>query len=281
MTKPSSIGGYRSFDLKAITATCLYVATRLGDYIDDTVVVGGLVPSLLINQKSLSVDLDVHAGTMDLDLGLSLAILDVERYTDFASRIIEAGFEPDVNELGNPTNQRWVTKFKPRVTIDFLIPPSNPRQFGGTLLHIYPGFAPVVVDCLDLAFEDRRKVRLSGLTPFGEKATRDVWICGAGAFTVLKALAFGNRGDTKDAYDLAYVWRHLGVDIVAEFLKPRLRNKCVNSALNTIRKDFATFDCIGPRRAAEFLYGRPDDETQADVVGMAIRLLDLLGMEPD
>ena len=33
----------------------------------------------------------------------------------------------------------------------------------------------------------------------------------------------------------------------------------------------------GPRRAAMFIYGMPDDETQADVVGQAQMLLRLLG----
>jgi hypothetical protein len=39
------------------------------------------------------------------------------------------------------------------------------------------------------------------------------------------------------------------------------------AALDILRNDFADADCIGPRRAAEFLERRPDDDIQQDVVG--------------
>jgi len=50
-----------------------------GYLLDELVVVGGLVPSLLIPEKSVPRGEDIHVGTMDLDLGLSLALLDAER----------------------------------------------------------------------------------------------------------------------------------------------------------------------------------------------------------
>ncbi len=46
---------------------------------------------------------------------------------------------------------------------------------------------------LELAFKDRIKITLEGYTIFGEKAKRDVYICGPGAFVVLKALALRKR----------------------------------------------------------------------------------------
>jgi len=45
-------------------------------------------------------------------------------------------------------------------------------------------------------------VTLKGETLFGEKATRNIRVCDAGAYVVLKALAFDSRGENKDAYDL-------------------------------------------------------------------------------
>ena len=48
-------------------------------------------------------------------------------------------------------------------------------------------------------------------------------------------------------------------------------------ALNIIDRDFTNHDGPGPRRTAMFIYGRPDDEIQADVVGQAQALLRLLG----
>jgi hypothetical protein len=35
---------------------------------------------------------------------------------------------------------------------------------------------------LKVAFQDRRQVRIDGKTIFGENASREVWVCGPGAF---------------------------------------------------------------------------------------------------
>ncbi|MCH8476203.1 MAG: hypothetical protein LAT55_13360 [Opitutales bacterium] len=47
---------------------------------DEIVIIGGLVPSLLIDQNNLPSDTDPHAGTIDLDLGLTFALVTEERY---------------------------------------------------------------------------------------------------------------------------------------------------------------------------------------------------------
>ncbi len=73
----------------------------------EIVIVGGLVPSLLIDQDSLPAETDRHIGTMDLDIGLALAIFDDSRYQAITDRLRSAGFTQDENEQGNPTRQRW------------------------------------------------------------------------------------------------------------------------------------------------------------------------------
>ena len=93
--KPLFATDYKREDLELVRQTCLYVATKLGDLLDDLVVVGGLVPSLLIPDESLPAGEDVHIGTTDLDLGLSLAILDTKRYEDLSLRLNRADFKPD------------------------------------------------------------------------------------------------------------------------------------------------------------------------------------------
>jgi hypothetical protein len=53
--KPSFASEYLREQVELVRQTCLYVATKLGDLLDELVVVGGLVPSLLIltrNQKN-------------------------------------------------------------------------------------------------------------------------------------------------------------------------------------------------------------------------------------
>lgn len=71
--KPTVASGYAPEYVELVRATCLYVATKLGDLTDDLVVVGGLVPSLLVDQEHLAEGVEAHVGTIDLDVGLAVA----------------------------------------------------------------------------------------------------------------------------------------------------------------------------------------------------------------
>ena len=273
-SKPTTLAGYGDDDLGRVRSACLYVATTLGDMLDDIVVVGGLAPSLLVNQGKPPPGIDAHAGTKDLDLGLALTILEEDRYRELSTRLRDAGLLPDVNAHGNPTNQRWRVQRTQNITVDFLIAPSLSRDSGGTLRHIQRGFAAVITPGLHLAFTDRLKVQLSGRTTAGEAAVRDIWVCGPGAFLVLKALAFRNRGANKDAYDLTYVLRGIGIEKTADSLRRLAGDSFVEDALAIIRQDFTSHDGLGPRRVAQFLTTRPDDNIQADVVGDVLAFLE-------
>jgi hypothetical protein len=216
-----------------------------------------------------------HVGTLDLDLGLALGLLKNGRYHTLAERLRNAGFTQDKSDQGNPTRQRWQIVGPESVTVDFLIPPSRPKDRGGALRHLEKDFAAFITPGLDLAFADRRLVSIDGVTPFGERAARDMWVCGPGAYVLLKALAFGLRGQNKDAYDLYYVVRNfgLGVQDVAASLVPLTQNKDAKEALKILGRDFLEVDSPGPLRVAEFLFGGPDGDTQADVVGFVGDLL--------
>jgi len=276
--KPSFAHDYTKENVELVRQTCLYVSTKLGDLLDDLVIVGGLVPSLLVPDESIPAGEDVHIGTMDLDLGLSLAILDRERYEDLTQRLHRSGFEPDENEEGNTTFQRWKVRTSSglKVTVDFLIPPSLAADKGGDLRHIEKDFAAVITPGLRLAFQDKKKVSLKGVTLKGEKAEREIWVCGPGAFIVLKALAFHQRGENKDAYDLYFVIRNYGsgIDEVCECLNPLLKEAETKSALEILSRDFVDPDSVGPSRVAQFQYNEPNTDLQADVAGYIRELLD-------
>lgn len=274
--KPTTAAGYTIEQVALVRATCLYVATKLGDLMEDLVVVGGLVPSLLINEEELDDPTRAHVGTMDLDVGMAVALLDQGRYRSLTERLRQAGFSQDVNDEGKPTRQRWKIERNEKVTIDFLIPPTLPEDTGGELRDIEPDFAAIIAPGLHLAFQDRRRVTLSGRTIMGEETTRDVWVCGPGAYVVLKALAFDLRGENKDAYDLFYVVRNCGPGVadVAAYLRPLLDDEAASKAMAVLRRDFMEHDGVGARRVAEFLSGGPDDAIQADVVGFLRQLLE-------
>jgi hypothetical protein len=70
--------------------TMIYIAAILEGYMEQAVIVGGLVHSILIDQENLPDGADSHVGTMDLDLGLTLAIFDNKRYQAGTDRLRSA-----------------------------------------------------------------------------------------------------------------------------------------------------------------------------------------------
>ena len=272
--KPSTAAGYPAGQVARVKATCLYLATKLGDLMPEIVIVGGLVPSLLIDQEHLPLNVTPHAGTMDLDLGLAFALVGEERYQQVAERLESAGFVPDTNEDGNTTRQRWRIS-EPPVTVDFLIEPKrDAEKKAGRLFNLTPDWAAIIAPGLHLAFKNDKTIAMKGRTIAGEYAERDVRVCGAGAFVVLKTLAFRIRGENKDAYDLYYLLGNYGQGVasVAAELRPLLSDATAKRAMEYLRNDFATSDSVGPRRTAEFLFGRVDEPTQADAVGFVRQL---------
>jgi hypothetical protein len=103
--KPRHHSGYQREETALVEAACLTVAVTLGALMDQLCIVGGLAPSLLIDRQA---DADPsgeagHAGTNDLDVGLAVALLDEQQYSEISRRLRQEGFEPDVNDRGNPT----------------------------------------------------------------------------------------------------------------------------------------------------------------------------------
>jgi len=276
--KPRHASQYRSGQAALVRRTCLYLATKLGDLMDEVVVVGGTVPSLLVDQARLPEGVPAHAGTIDLDIGLELGLLAGGRYHALASRLRSAGFSPDKNERGRPTRQRWRAGDGTSATVDFLIPPTSTNRKAARIQNVEKDFAAVITPGLELAFRDRRLIRIKGMTTRGEKADCEIGVCGPGAYVVLKALAFAGRGENKDAYDLFYIVRNCGagVDEVAASLRPLMPDKDAMRAVEVLKKSFLDIDGTGPRRVAEFVSEGPDEALQADVVSHIRHLLELL-----
>lgn len=241
--------------------------------------VGGLVPSLLIPHQPDSPPDQEHVGTHDLDLGLTLALLEEERYQALAERLRRAGFHPDRNDFGRPVLQRWISDELQSATIDFLIQPTGVDARGGSLHHIENDLAAIITPGLRIAFRDRQRILLSGNTRLHEHADRYIQVCGPGAFVVLKCLAFGRRAEWKDAYDLYFTVRYYGdgPEDVADRLNDLGDDPCIDAALDILGQNFLRIDALGPLRVAHFLTGSPNDEIQADVVGLMSDFLRLCG----
>lgn len=274
--KPRHRSGYTAEETELVRAACLTLAVSLGAHLDDLVIVGGLVPALLIDSQREAPAEELHPGTNDLDLGLALGVLNERRYAAISDRLRAERFEPDTSKSGNPTVQRWR---RDGLKVDFLIPNADGQSDGRRIHNLEPDFGALITPGLELAFDERVNVDITGVTLDGEQASRSVPVCGPAAFVVLKALAFADRGEPKDAYDLVYVLRHTpgGSRAVGERLREHAagHGDIVELAVQLLARDFATVDHTGPRRAAEFDYlddeGR--DNAAADARGYVDDLL--------
>lgn len=278
--KPLLATDYTPEMTQTARGTLLYIATTLGDLLDQIVLVGGLVPSLIIPDRP---QIPAHVGTTDVDLGLSLALLDSEQYTEVSKRLRRAGFEMDKSDRGNPTRQRWVINVegKPPGRVDFLMQPSDSESKAGSQQDLEADFAATIIPGLHLAFQEYIEVSLGDRTIKGETATRKVQVCGPGAFIILKALAIRRRNEPKDSYDLHHVIRYYGesVEEISDRIVPLLNDPIAQEALGFLAEDFKELSSIGPSRAAKFL-GRPDDvDFKADVRGNVRGLLRKCGVK--
>ncbi len=273
--KPTTIAGYTTEDTVRVRRTCLHLATVLGDFINEIVIIGGLVPTLLIPEEEIPEGVDGYSGTKDLDIGLSLAVFEEKRYEAIAERLRGAGFTQHRNERGNPTHQTWHMTEGAGATFDFLIAPSAKSDSPGKLKHLEHDFAAVITPGLPLAFRDYEKIRLSGSSLYGEQVEREVLVAGPGAFIVLKALALATRAKFKDAYDLAFILENYpqGTSEIARRFLPLLDTDEAVRAIEILDADFTDPAHLGPVRTAMFLYGRPDIETQTDAAGYVRRFL--------
>jgi predicted nucleotidyltransferase len=255
--KPRHRSGYRREETEQVEATCLTVAVTLGALMDDLCIVGGLVPNLIIDRR-IGPDPESgegHSGTNDLDVGLAIALLDESRYTEISRRLRQEDFKPDVNERGNPTPQRWKLGDL-NVTVDFLMAPIPGAERGGRVQPLEGDFGALIAPGLELAFDEREEIQMEGHTLTGERVSRTIPVCGPATFVVLKALAFHDRGEPKDAYDLVYVLRRwpAGIDDIAKRLSELATNhhEPIERALLLLANDFAEPASIGPLRAASF-----------------------------
>lgn len=274
--KPTTADGYPPELAEEARRMALYVATILGDLAAEVVIVGGLVPFLIVDQERVP---ERHVGTRDLDLGLSLGVLDHERYREISERLRDRGFEPTTTARGRRRRQTWSLRAE-RITLDFLIGSVDAGAVPGRLQSLEEDFAAIITPALPLAFVDTVTVTLEGTTPTGERARREVRVAGPAAFVVLKAHAFRGRGENKDSYDLVYVLLNYGevpfVEVASRFASIAGSGEA-RDALAILAEDFATENHLGPIRRAEFLGDRDDAALRQDAAGAVLAFLELVG----
>lgn len=296
--KPKHRGGYTAAHAELCERTLVTLLRGLGPWRASIYLTGGLVPRYIVNRAADS-EIPPHAGTTDVDLVLDLEVLsNVEAYRKLEQNLKALGFERGTNDEGRPQHFRWRKSAGGGVVVivDLLCDAGAAR--GGSIAEL-PGerrLSALRIPGAHLVADDYVEVELTTeLLDERGVTTERIRVANVVPFIVLKALAYEDRVEEKDAYDLVYclMYYRSGPADVAEAFAERLVHwpdePLIRKALDILRSRF-TSDARtpgarkdGPVSYARFLTdpGRPDLDARRrqDAAAVVEGFLHLLGQE--
>ena len=226
MTKPSAFDGYtdqHTVDCERVLVTLL---RGLGPWKESVFLVGGLTPRYLVAARPPAVP--PHAGTLDVDIVIDLQILaDTEGYNTLEGNLRRMRFERSTNDKGQKLSWRWQTRTEQDALIVLELLADAPEIAGGrveqlptegTISALNIPHSSIVVDLHQVT-----EIQAELLSGAGT-AVEQVKHANLVSFTCLKAFAFDQRFERKDAHDLVYCIEHTpeGLDSVAEMFRNTL-----------------------------------------------------------
>lgn len=204
MTKPQDQSGYEPQQTEACERLLVTLLRNIGPWKDTITLIGGLVPSLLFAGEG-------HVGTQDVDLVLDLeAVSSTEAYKTIEQNLKRLGLKRGRNIDGKAQHFRWTRDRdgEEPATIEFLCPTSEGQA--GKIIPLKESgqkrISALGIPGAHLVFDDYiEKDLIAELLDGCGKASVKVRIAGIVSYIVLKALAYEDRAEHKDAYDLIFV----------------------------------------------------------------------------
>lgn len=257
--KPKTVEGYNSKQTGLAERTLVTAWRYIGAYREHLVLVGGLVPRYLVD-KAYEREIPFgsgHCGTMDVDLGVNLAVANIEAYESIRDQLVnEIGFQRNENKAGNKQKHSFVKEIDGQnVNIDFLTTHySGPET---VIRNVQDDLSAIQAEGLGLALTDPVMVDIRADLLTGDGSyTATVPICRAVPYVVLKSLSFSERGARKDAYDLVYTLVNYGngPETVAGEVRDEERNAdSFKHAIDEMTKLFASEAANGPVAYGNFI----------------------------
>jgi hypothetical protein len=265
--KPMHAGGYPPEHAGLCEQTLVTLLRNLGPWKDGIYLAGGLVPRFLIGYPPNAEGPPPHVGTTDVDLVLSRELLaEVEAYETLEKNLKNLGFERGANDEGRRQNFSWVRSVGGgrSVVVDLLCDPS---VAGKRRVAPIPGekqLSALSVKGARLVYRDFLPVPVTAeLLDEGGVATETVRVANIVPFIALKALAYDDRAQPKDAYDLVYCLSYYGrgPEEVAEHFAERMAawpdETVLDEAVDALRRRFATDEHIaGEKKDGAYSYAR-------------------------
>ncbi len=251
-------GHHDDYDQAATQRCERALVTLLGDlgpWRERIYLVGGLAPRYLVG--SPPVGAEPHVGTTDVDLvvGVALGEDEPETYRTLHTNLTRSGFRQATPSFAWQRSVDGLT-----VTVEFLcetdaVPAGDifrPREGTGSKL------AAFNVRGALLARDDFVEVTIEGeRLDDGGMSRVDLRIANVLPYVTLKILAFQDRHQNKDAYDLVYTLLNApdGPRAAGERARssPVRSDERVVEALELLRERFADADQDGPASYARFL----------------------------
>jgi hypothetical protein len=254
------ISGYDPVTLDAVLGEAGHLLRHLGFAAAHTVVIGGVVPSLLV----LDPPGQPHIGTTDLDLCLSLALVDGDtgQYERIETQLKKAGYQP------TDVSFRWRQTDRLKLVVEFFCPAGDGREpgrmfrpraadnpvarhnIGGKLAPLALAEGPVIT--ADVVTVPRQVT----LPADGGITTITFRVCGLLGFLAAKVGALKERNKPKDAYDIVWIIENWpgGPDGAAQAIlaSPAYTRPDVPAVLASLFEEFSAHDRLGPRSYATF-----------------------------
>lgn len=253
MTKFDRFDQYPARGLGLAESVLLSVWPTLSRHQDDMVLIGGLAVHYLTRGHTTDWP---GAVTMDVDLGLSLAV-DDDRYGNILDDMRGLGFGPDPQ-----IKNRLVKEVDGlNMYLDFLTDAGTKTSGTARVSDVITSSVPG----LERALCERRLIEIEGDDFYGVNQRMMIPVCDVGPLLVLKLNAFGGphgRRHPKDAYDVL-----LCVTGYPEGPRQAIKafqnegkqcNPAYPSAIEALRNDFKDATSDGPVRASNFLRPFPE-----------------------
>lgn len=277
MAKDENISTYSRLFTQNVETVLLDLWGRLGEYRKYLVLVGGLAPRYITAPEGTTdFSFSSHCGTMDIDLGISLAVNDEEKYKHIRKILKDCGFDYLKHEDGARKSHSFeVCTDAGKVSIDFMTTAYN-EPFKRHVQKIERTISAIKVPGIGLALQSPLMVKIHGKNRKDDFVTETIPVCRPVAFIVLKALAFDSRHKEKDSYDLVYTLKNYqdGAVSVAKGIMPSDRSEpAFLQAIETLKNRFASPSHDGPRAYARFLM---DSTSASDAYATIQDFLDAL-----
>lgn len=264
--KPKHQGGYTSAHTLLCERTLVTLLRNLGPWREGIIVIGGLAPQYLIPQPLYATEPPRHIGTTDVDLVLDLSLLaDVEAYRRLEQNLKHLGFERGKNDEGAPQHFKWLRPIGGGATIVVDLLCDAPLEEGGQVTAL-PGerrLSALKIPGAYLVLDDFIEVPLTAeLLDARGIATVELRVVNIASFLVLKCLAYEDRVEEKDAYDIVYCLSYYGagpLSVAEEFVSLQSRfpkDLCIERALQTLQRRFASDSVEGHRKDGPQSYAR-------------------------